>query len=106
MNLEELRERVFSEFGPDLRRASPATVNEFLARLQQEDFDGSVRGPIELEEGEPSYEGIIKQFLVGALTRPAAQAIVPLWVFAFQLAFAMVEQHEGERLQLLDGSGA
>ena len=103
MTLEELRERVFTEFGTDLRRATPATVNEFLAELDREEHETRSPGPIELGTGEASYEGAIKEFLVGLLNRPASQAIVPVWRFAFQLSCSMVEQHESTRLDRIVG---
>jgi hypothetical protein len=101
VNLDEFRECIFAEFGPDLHRATPASVNEFLARLDQREYEKGPRGPVELGDSALSYEGAIKEFLVEVLNRPAAQAVVPLWKFAFQLAFGVVEQHEVARLEQL-----
>jgi hypothetical protein len=103
MTLKRFRELVFAEFGPDLAKATPANVNEFFARLEQEDFRLTSPGVLDLDEPTASYEGIIKGFLADSLRQEPAAAVLHLWKFACQLAFGMVEQHEIRRLERLSG---
>lgn len=98
MRLDEFRERVFAEFGADLHRATPENVTVFLATMDWEEEANRHAGPVELHPGENSYERIIKDFLAAMLAESPSDAVVPLWKFACQLAFSMVEQHETARL--------
>jgi len=103
MRVEEFRERVFAEFGSDMHRATPANVLEFLTRIDAEGYES---GPLVLDYALPySYESIIKDFLAEMLRAPSAESVVPLWKFACQLAFSMVEQHEIPRLEDLADLG-
>jgi len=102
MRLQDFRDRVFAEFGQDLGRATPANVVEFLAKLEQEEFGETHLGRVDLVEPTASYETIIKGFLAKMLQLPESESVIPLWIFASQLAFAMLGEYDEGRLPRLD----
>jgi hypothetical protein len=101
VRIEELRERVLAEFGPDLSRATPASVTEFLTRLEAE--EGGENGCLEMGGYAGGYDRIIRTFLGRMLAAHPDDSVVPLWKFCLQLAFSMEEQHEAARLEPLFG---
>lgn len=99
MSVEEFRKRVHRAFGEDLHRASPATVRDFLDRLQ-EDVPLSFRGDrrIEIDEAAKSYEEVMRTFFARVLELPEPEAIKMLWAVAFDLSYALIESHDADRI--------
>lgn len=94
MRLDEFKETVHRTFGEDLHRASPATVRDFLDRLQEEVHIARVgEERITVDESATSYEEVMRTFFAGVLDLPAEEAITMLWAVAFDLAYAIIESH-------------
>jgi len=88
VTLEAFRRLVREQFGPDMERATPQNVREFLDRMQQELDTTPPGGPYELSEGETSYEAILRTFFSEILDAPRDQALIQLWMLGLELAFA------------------
>ncbi len=101
MDAKELRRLVIKEFGKGLEHATPANVRDFLDRMQLDVISPGARGRIILEEKASSYEEIIKDFFVRVLELPKDEAIILLWLLAFDLSFSAIElQHEDKLMSL------
>jgi hypothetical protein len=100
MKAEEFRDKVRRAFGEDLHRASPASVRDFLDRLQGDVplpmIDGENR--IRIDESARSYEEVMRTFFVRVLDLPPEQAVQMLWAVAFDLSYAVIESHDAERI--------
>lgn len=101
--LEEFRFKVQREFGRNLEKATPANVRHFMDTYQDELFDSSPRGRIELNETKTTYEEILKDFFTRVLERPSDEALIMLWLMAFEMSFFTIEQHLSDRLQSFFG---
>jgi hypothetical protein len=88
MRLREFRRMVQKAFGPNMENATPSNVREFLDRLQAKWPSQMSDGRIEIEESAVSYEGILRDFFARTLELPHEEAIIALWTFALELAFA------------------
>lgn len=108
MTIGEFRELVRAEFGPDLERATPASVRDFLDRMQvrlhQESGEGAPYA-IEAEERAQGYEEIVAEFFSRALDYPPEQAAIMLWLLAFEQHFAMLEEDYARRFVTIFGEG-
>ncbi|MCL5284092.1 MAG: hypothetical protein M1330_05240 [Armatimonadetes bacterium] len=100
MEIEEFRNAIRREFGPNLEHATPANVREFLDRLGEHSVR-RIRGRIELNESKSTYEEILKDFFDKVLDFPKDEAIILLWVLAFEWAFSNLELQLAERLDPL-----
>jgi hypothetical protein len=102
VTLQEFRRIVAREFGPELRRMTPANVRDFLDRVQPQ-VDGSdmLVERIFLNEPQQTYEGIVRDFLLQALEMPSDQAVIRLWLYCLELIMAGVTDLEEERFQRL-----
>jgi hypothetical protein len=106
MDVEEFRDKVKRAFGDDLHRASPATVRDFLDRLQTDtplhypDDNGnpSPFPSYRVDESARSYEEVMRSFFVRVLDLPPEQAIQMLWAVSFDLAYAIIESHDADRI--------
>lgn len=86
---------MIKEFGAGLEHATPANVRDFLDRMQLGPIVPGVKGRIVLEESASTYEEIIKEFFVRVLEMPRDEAVILLWLLAFDLTFSAIElQHE------------
>lgn len=102
MKLEEFRAEVKHEFGDTLQRATPANVQDFLVRMQSELFANAGRGEhgFELDEDAANYDEVVTQFFSRVLeSKPEQleQALMMLWLVAFELHFARLEQDYADR---------
>ncbi len=97
------REQVFQEFGRNLERATPANVRDFMSNCQETLLGASPRQRIELNETKTTYEEILKDFFASVLERPSEDALILLWLMAFEMSFYTIEEHLSERLQSLFG---
>jgi hypothetical protein len=106
LTIAELRELVRQEFGEKLERATPATVRDFLDRLQVRMHEESGEGSpyvIEGEEAAGSYEEIVADFFSRVLDHTPDKAVVLLWLLAFEQHFSMVEDDYVQRSLTLFG---
>jgi len=101
MRIEEFRKAIKQEFGANLEHATPANVRDFMDRLQEDVFQGSLRGRIELNEPKTTYEEILKDFFSRVLDFPKDEALIMLWTMAFDLSFSAIEHHLSERLNAM-----
>jgi len=103
MGLEEFRDKVRREFGEDLHRASPATVRDFLDRLDMDSYLAALPHDrrIEIEESAKSYEEVMRTFFANVLDLPPEQAMKLLWVVGLDLCYAVIASHDAERLNPL-----
>ena len=107
MTLAEFRELVREVFGPRLERATPANVRDFLDRMQlrlHQDSGESAPYVIE-EERAASYEEIVADFFSRALDYPPEQALIMLWLLAFEQHFAMLGEDYAHRFVTIFGEG-
>ena len=101
--LKRFRAAVQREFGPNLEKATPSNVREFVQTFQEVSFDSRCGERIELNETKTTYEEILKDFFLQVLDRPNDEALIMLWTLAFEMSFFTIEQHAAERLQSLFG---
>ena len=101
--LEKFRQAVWTEFGYNLEKATPANVREFLDKNQEQIFEHRQANRFVIDEPKTTYEEILKDFFVRVLARPTDEALILLWTLAFELSFFNIEQHAAERLQSLFG---
>ncbi len=101
--LARFREAVHREFGPELEKATPANVRDFMARFQEDRFQETTKERIILHETKTTYEEILKDFFNQVLSHPSEDALIKLWTLAFEMSFFNIEQHAAERLQSLFG---
>ena len=99
MRLAEFRDRVCAELGPRLERATPATVEEFVARMTLElDPSPPVAGvPVEVNEAAGSWEQVIHEFLGRVLEHPSEDAVIQLWLLTLMLHFQALDAVYGEQ---------
>lgn len=107
LTIAELRELVRQEFGARLERATPASVRDFLDRLQVRLHKESGEGPpyvLEQGEDQASYEEIVGEFFSRVLEYDnPEQAFILLWLLAFEQHFAMLEEDYSQRYLTLFG---
>lgn len=101
--LNSFRANVRRAFGPNLEKATPANVREFLDKYSEETFRGGKAARIELNESKTTYEEILKDFFARVLERPSDEALIMLWSLALDMSFFTIEQHVAERLHDLFG---
>jgi hypothetical protein len=93
MNFEEFRRSVRAAFNDDLSGATPETVREFVARLQQQSVGKITRdNPLRLDEPLGDYASIVRNFYSRVLDASADEAAVALWLATAEMAFGAVEE--------------
>ncbi len=94
MQLSEFRDRVITQFGPRLERATPATVEEFLesvsAEMSQRDEEES--GAVNVDETAHSWEQVIHEFLGLVLEQPTESRFIQLWLLGLMLHFQSLNE--------------
>jgi hypothetical protein len=103
--LKHFRDAVQREFGRNLEKATPANVRDFMDNYQEDLFQAPPRGRLELNETKTTYEEILKDFFARVLDRPSEEALIMLWLMAFEMSFFTIEQHVSDRFQALFGEG-
>lgn len=101
--LERFRALVQKEFGKNLEKATPANVRDFMLLCQQSLLGSPSLERLELNESKTTYEEILKDFFLQVLERPTEEALITLWLMAFELSFYQIEQHTSEQFQALFG---
>jgi len=106
LTVSQLRDLVRQEFGEHLERATPASVRDFLDRLQLQLHEDSGEGPPYIIEGEEcarSYEEVVGEFFSQVLDYDRDKAVILLWLLAFEQHFAMIEEDYAQRSMTLFG---
>lgn len=103
LDLFEFKKLISGEFGANLEHATPSNVREFLDRVQSDLFGAQLRGRIVLEEHASTYEEVLKDFFANVLDLPKDEAIMMLWLLAFDFAFSAIELHQAEKFKTLFG---
>ena len=102
VDLEEFKKAIYAEFGKHLEHATPGNVREFLDHRIGA-LGPQLKGRIVLEEKAASFEEVLKDFFVRVLELPREDAIVMLWLLAFDFAFSAIELQQAERFKSLFG---
>ena len=100
MDIEQFKNAVRQEFGPNLEHATPANVREFLDKMQIDAHEGG-RPRIVLNETKTTYEAILRDFFARVLDFPRDDALILLWTLAFELSFTTLEHHLADQLDPL-----
>lgn len=103
MDLIEFKKLISKEFGPNLEHATPGNVREFLDRIHSNLFGPQLKGRIVLEENVCTFEEVLKDFFINVLDLPKDEAIMMLWLLAFDFAFSAIELHQAEKFRTLFG---
>jgi hypothetical protein len=104
VTLPEFRRLVRKEFGANLQHITPANVREFLDRVQSPTPSPPVPGQSQrylIEETEPTYEAILRDFLRQTLDMPSDQAVIRLWLYSLEMTVASVSEVEAEKFRQL-----
>ncbi len=101
MNINEFKELISQEFGDGMEHATPGNVREFLDRMNFGVLNPDMKGRLILEEYASSYEEIMKDFFIKVLDMPRDDAIILLWLLAFDFAFSAIEIQQEERFRSL-----
>lgn len=101
MDLKEFRGIVGKEFGNNMEHATPGNVRDFLDKMQFNVFGPEMKGRLILEEYASSYEEVMKDFFAKVLDMPKDEAIMMLWLLAFDFAFSAIEIQHDEKLKSL-----
>jgi hypothetical protein len=101
VELSDFRRRVHEEFGIRMERATPASIREFMVRIQRE-IGSTRRGPIIINQ-DPAhdFDGVIADFLSRVLDLPLEQAVILLWLLAVELHYARLEEEYTDRFSSL-----
>lgn len=101
MEITEFRKLLLDEFGQKLEHATPANVRDFLDRMQLNVLGPHTKGCVLLNERASSYEEIIKDFFARVLELPRDEAVMLLWLLAFDLAFSAIELQHADKFKSL-----
>lgn len=101
MDLQEFKGLVDNEFGYNFENATPGNVREFLDRMQMNVLGPQLNGRIVLQEHASTYEEVLKDFFARVLEFPKDQALIMLWLLAFDLVFSGIELHQADKFKVL-----
>lgn len=101
MDLKEFKCLVGKEFGSSMEHATPGNVRDFLDRMQFNVLGPEMKGRLILEEYASSYEEVMKDFFAKVLDMPKEEAIIMLWLLAFDFAFSAIEIQHDDKLKSL-----
>lgn len=101
MDLKEFKGLVGKEFGSSMEHATPGNVRDFLDRMQFNVLGPEMKGRLILEEYASSYEEVMKDFFAKVLDMPKEEAIIMLWLLAFDFAFSAIEIQHDDKLKSL-----
>lgn len=103
MDVKEFKEVIGKQFGSSLQHATPGNTREFLDYMQAKVLSPHLKGRFVLEEGASSYEEVMKDFFTSVLELPKDEALMMLWLLAFDLVFSQIESHQADKLKSLFG---
>jgi hypothetical protein len=93
LTLQELKERAIAEFGEELERATPESVQRFVALVHAELSSQMKRGQfVVVDETSDSYLDVMRRFFRKALDMPAEEAAILLWLTAIEWLFSSIEE--------------
>jgi hypothetical protein len=101
VKLQDFRKLVKTEFGDNLKHATPANVREFVDKFEDDILQHKLANRIVLSEPCNSYEEVLKDFFAKTLELPPEEAMAALWTLALDLAFATIESQYNERFASL-----
>ncbi|MCL6519646.1 MAG: hypothetical protein QHH26_10045 [Armatimonadota bacterium] len=101
VDIHEFKRLLSKEFGKKLEHATPSNVRDFLDRMQLNVLGPKMKGPVVLQESASSYEEIIKDFFARVLDLPRDEALILLWLLAFDLSFSAIELQQAETFRSL-----
>ena len=101
MDLHEFKKLIFEEFGESLEHATPENVRSFLDRVQNDVLGARLKDRIVLEEHASTYEEVLKDFFANVLELPKDDAVMMLWLLAFDLAFSAIELQQADKFKSL-----
>jgi len=106
----EFKQEVRAAFGADMQHATPATVREFVDRYRQGEWRSQKARRV-AETGDPdppviipdsrvpnTYEGVVRDFFRESLDAEDDRALISLWLFALELAYAGIEDVDSDRI--------
>lgn len=103
MDLGEFRRMVTKEFGKGLEHATPDNVRRFMDRVHSDLLGSQIKERIVLDEHAASYEEVLKDFFTKVLELPKDDALMMLWLLAFDFAFSAIELQQAEHFRSLFG---
>lgn len=103
MDLNEFRRLVSKEFGKSLEHATPDNVRHFMDRVHSDVLGSHIRERIVLDEHASTYEEVLKDFFTRVLELPKDEALMMLWLLAFDFAFSAIELQQAEHFKSLFG---
>lgn len=103
MDMNQFKKLVSKEFGDSLEHATPGNVRDFLDQMQLDVLGPHMKGRIVLEEHASSYEEVLKDFFTRVLELPKDEALIMLWLLAFDFAFSAIELQQADKFKSLFG---
>ena len=103
MDFQDFRNRIKETFGENLDHATPENVREFLDSMTACGLESSIDGRVVLDEDASSYEEIVKDFFSKVLDMPKEDALIVLWLLAFDLVFSAIEAQQADRFKSIFG---
>jgi len=103
VDLREFKKLISDEFGEGLEHATPGNVRDFLDHMQLDVLGPHLKGRIVLEERASTYEEVLKDFFTRVLELPKDEAVMLLWLLAFDFAFSAIELQQADRFKSLFG---
>lgn len=106
VDIQDFKKLVVKEFGSNLEHATPANVRDFLDHMQFDMIGSGVKGRIVLEESATTFEEVLRDFFAKVLDLPRDDAIIMLWLLAFDFAFSAIEIQQSDAFNALFGEYA
>lgn len=103
LDLNEFKKAISRQFGENLENATPENVRHFLDQVPDNAFSTKTKGRILLDEPSNSFEEVLKDFFTRVLDLPRDEALIMLWLLAFDLAFSAIELQQAEKFKSLFG---
>ena len=103
MDTKDFKNIICNKFGNNLENATLANVREFLDSMELNVLGPELKGRIVLEEKASSYEEIVKDFFVKVLEFPKDEALIMLWLLAFDLVFSAIELQQADKFKTMFG---
>ncbi|MFA6665100.1 MAG: hypothetical protein WCT06_00875 [Armatimonadota bacterium] len=103
MDIGDFKNLVKEAFGKNLDHATPENVKEFLDNMTACGLESAIDGRAVLDEDASLYEEIVKDFFSKVLDMPKEDALIVLWLLAFDLVFSAIEAQQADRFKSIFG---
>jgi hypothetical protein len=103
MDLQDFKDRIRATFGDNFVHATPENVREFLDSMTDCGLESSIDGRIVLDEDASSYEEVVKDFFSKVLDMQREEALIVLWLLAFDMVFSAIEMQQADRFRSIFG---